>query len=519
LAVALIFEDPRNGNGIKDSDHFGTRNQQPATNIYILFIHSLDFLLKNVDIYKTNQQNIVNLMIKKFIAILGLSFVLTGLIYPQTSVSVDMDIPEEVKAGEDFDVNIIISKGDLEEFSRFQQELPFGLTAAPVNSGTADFSFDNQRIRFIWLKLPAEEKINISYRVSVHERLKGQFTITGEFSYIENNERNAVNVDSDPVRILPSSSVAENMQVDVSEFEEVLTAEKTARESRHDISCYRQTPFRTTTGNDIIVRLLVYKKGMDKFAKIEEHIPGGFDAKVMDSKDGIFTYKDGLAKFVWMNLPPESGFVISYSLIPSSGKSINDLSISGQLSYIYEGRNIVIDVVQKDIDLSNLDPGNIEQLLTSVQSGEPPPPPPQPKETSEKVEMETTRVTPTEQVVDVTESKPLTHEPEKRYSDIPPTLLLPVEAGIYYRVQLAAAHRLVDPVSIYKKYNFERPVKIEYHDGWYKFTIGSFSTYSSANNFREMVVNRKKISGAFIVAYQNGKRIEVAEAWRLIGRN
>ncbi len=484
-----------------------------------MLIHSFDFLLKNVDIYKTNQQNIVNLMIKKFIPILGLSFVLTGMLYPQTSVSVDMEIPEEVKAGEDFDVNIMISKGDLEEFSRFQQELPFGLTAAPVNSGTADFSFDNQRVRFIWLKLPAEEKINIAYRVSVYERLKGQFTIPGEFSFVENNERNAVNIDSDPVMIQPSSSVTENMRVDISKFEEVLTAEKTALESGYDISCYRQTPFKTTTGNDIIVRLLVYKKNMNKFAKIEEHISNDFDAKIMDSKDGIFTYKDGLAKFVWMNLPPESGFVISYRLIPSSGKSINDLSISGQLSYIYEGRNIVIDVVQKDIDLSNLDTNNIEQFLTSVQSGEPPPPPPPQKETSEGIEMETTMVTPTKQVADMTETQPLTREPEKKYSDIPPTLLLPVESGIYYRVQLAAAHRLVDPVSIYKKYNFERPVKIEYHDGWYKFTIGSFPTYSGANNFREMVVNRKKISGAFIVAYRNGKRIEVAEAWRLIGRN
>jgi len=422
-----------------------------------------------------------------------------------------MDIPEEVKAGEDFDVNIMISKGGLEEFSRFQQELPYGLTAAPLNSGTADFSFDNQRVRFIWLKLPAEEKINISYRVSVHERLKGQFNIYGEFSYVENNERNAVNVNSDSIKILPSPSVAENMQVDISKFEEVLTAEKTALESRYDIVCYRQTPFRTTTGNDIIVRLLVYKKGMDKFAKIEEHITDGFDAKVMDSKDGIFTYKDGLAKFVWMNLPPESGFVISYRLIPSSGKSINDLSISGQLSYIYEGRNIVIDIIQKDIDLSSLDTDNIEQFIASVQSGEPPPPQPPKKEISEETKMETTRVTPTERIADVTESQPLLREPEKKYSDIPPTLLLPVESGIYYRVQLAAAHRLVDPVSIYKKYNFDRPVKIEYHDGWYKFTIGSFPTYSSANNFREMVVNRKKIS--------DGKRIEVAEAWRLIGRN
>jgi len=429
-----------------------------------------------------------------------------------------MNIPKEVKAGEEFDISITIHKGTLEEFSRFQQELPFGLTATPVNSSTADFSFDKQRIRFIWLKMPADKQISIAYRVKVHERLKGEFIITGEFSYVENNERKSLNLNSDPVMIQPSSSVAENMQVDISRFEEVLTAEKTSLESKYDISCIRQTPFKTVTGNDIIVRLLVYKKSMNKFAKIEEQVPDGFDAKNMDSKDGIFTFKDGLVKFVWMNLPPESGFVISYRLIPSSGKSVNDLSITGQLSYIDEGRNIVIDVIQKDIDLSNVDSKNVEQFLASVQTGEPPPPAP-PKKTSGEIKEETTKETTEKQVTRVTESQSLTREPEKKYSDIPPTLLLPVEAGIYYRVQLAATHRLVDPVSIYKKYNFERPVKIEFHDGWYKFTIGSFATYSNANNFREMVITRKKISGAFIVAYQNGQRIEVAEAWRLIGRN
>jgi hypothetical protein len=96
---------------------------------------------------------------------------------------------------------------------------------------------------------------------------------------------------------------------------------------------------------------------------------------------------------------------------------------------------------------------------------------------------------------------------------------LPLEAGIYYRVQLAATHRIVDPVSNYKKYNLDRPVKIEYHNGWYKYSIGSFPTYSEASNYREMIVTKKKISGAFVIAYQNGQRIEVRDAWRMAGRN
>lgn len=455
-------------------------------------------------------------MIKKFIQILGLSFAFTGIVYSQVSISVDMEIPDAVEAGKEFDINIIIRKGSLEEFSRFQQELPFGLTATPVNSGTADFSFDQQRVRFIWLKLPAEEQVRITYRVMVHERLKGEFTLTAEFSYVEDDERHSVNLKSDPVMISPSSAVAEGLQVDVSRFEEVFLAEKEAQESKDDITCIRQIPYKTETGNDIIVRLLVYKKSLDKFAKIEEQIPDGFDVKSMDSKDGIFTFKDGLVKIVWMNLPSESGFVISYRLIPSSGKTINNLSITGQLSYIDEGRNVVIDITQQDIDLSNINSENVEQFFASVQSGEAPPPP---KDLSGEIKEEPVKEIPDKEVKTVTDTRPLTSEPEKKYSDIPPTLLLPVESGIYYRVQLAAAHKLVDPVSNYKKYNFNRPVKIEYHDGWYKYTIGSFATYSDASNFREMVITMKKISGAFIVAYQNGIRIEVAEAWRLVGKN
>jgi hypothetical protein len=117
------------------------------------------------------------------------------------------------------------------------------------------------------------------------------------------------------------------------------------------------------------------------------------------------------------------------------------------------------------------------------------------------------------------ETTPIQKEQGRRFSDIPPTLSLPVQAGIYYRVQLAATHRIVDPLSNYKKYNLDRPVLLEFHDGWYKYSIGSFERYSEAQAYRDMLVTNKRIRGAFVVAYENGKRIEVREAWRLGGRN
>jgi hypothetical protein len=454
-------------------------------------------------------------MIKKLFYFLMPGLLLPALIFAQASISVKVDVPGKVEAGKEFNVNVIIQKGTLEEFSRFQQELPAGLTPSAVNSGTADFSFDKQRLRFIWLKLPAQEEINITYKVMVNERLKGEFTMPGEFSYVENDERKSVEIKSGPVIIQPSPAVDASLQVDISEYEKIISTEKAAMESRYDISCIRQTPYKTTTGNEFIVRLLVYKKEMNKFAKIEEQIPGGFEAKSIDSKEGIFTFKDGLVKFVWMNLPAQPGFVVSYRLVPLTSASPSAIYIKGQLSFIEEGRNIVIDIIQKDVDLAGVSEQNVEQFLSSAGS---------PDTLAALAESSATITSKEEAAKTEEESRPVESgtvqkEQVRRYSDIPPTLSLPVEAGIYYRVQLAATHRIVDPVSNYKKYNLDRPVLLEFHDGWYKYSIGSFVKYSDAKAYREMMVTKKRISGAFIIAYQNGQRIPVRDAWRTGGKN
>ena len=112
----------------------------------------------------------------------------TAMLLAQEPVTVKMIVPSVVGAGQQFRVSITIDKGDLEEFSRLQQELPAGLEAIQENSGAADYSYDNQRVRFIWLKLPAENPIYLTYKIMVNERLKGTFTLGGEFSYVEKNE-------------------------------------------------------------------------------------------------------------------------------------------------------------------------------------------------------------------------------------------------------------------------------------------------------------------------------------------
>ena len=100
--------------------------------------------------------------------LLLLAFSLSG-----QDVQISMDHPLSVNAGDEFEVTVTINKGSLTDYSRFSQDLPLGLTATNVSSPNADFSFDEQRVRIIWLKLPEADEIKVSYLISVDARLKG----------------------------------------------------------------------------------------------------------------------------------------------------------------------------------------------------------------------------------------------------------------------------------------------------------------------------------------------------------
>jgi hypothetical protein len=463
-------------------------------------------------------------MVKLLKSLVILIFVLTRGVYSQTPIEISLDLPSEVEAGKSFIVSIKLQKGALEEFSRFQQELPVGLKAEQVSSGTADYSFEKQRIRYIWLKLPPDEQINLSYKVNVDQRLKGSFTLDGEFSYVEENERKMVNVSTDPVTIIPSPDIAVADQVDIAQFGQVLAAEQAAGQSRREITCIRQTPYLSANGNDLVVNLLVYKKDLDKFAKIEEQVPEGFEAKSMESREAIFTFQDGVAKFVWMNLPPGQGFRIAYRLVPVREMTVEGLTITGQLSYIEEGKNISIPVRQENIDLSAVDESQVEQLMARIESGEAAPGPA--AGLPETLGSQGTAGAQGEQPVagagerEVKDEQPVsgTTRPEVKDTGggpperIPATLQLAVMDGIYYRIQVAAFRKLNDPGEIRGSSQLGRPLKIEYHQGLYKYTIGPFNSYNDARALRDELVENGTVRDAFVTAYRNGMRMSVPQA-------
>ncbi len=419
----------------------------------------------------------------------------------QSSVVLNIQVPDEVVAGTEFEVQVNIQKGNLESFSRLQQTLPAGLSASSYVSSNADFTFEEKKVRMIWLRMPSKNEFSVVYKIKVDERLKGSFDIKGKFSYIDENERKSVSIESQPITILPSPNIDPALIVDINDFEQQVIPYIPPATAEPQMACIRQKPYTEPSGNGFIVKILVNKESKQKFAKIEETIPTGYQAVNIDPREAIFTFRANTAKFLWMNLPPEPYFTVAYKLIPAS-QSTPPPQLKGKFSYLEGEKTMSIDIKQTERDLASLDPAEINDLIFSLSM----------PALAQSVQQTSTIVTTSSQKTIETGSKTGTSKSQLKEIKSNLSYLLEPEEGVYYRVQLAAGHKSVNIARYFRKFNLDKEVRKELHEGWHKYSIGSFSVYKEARDYRIHVWNTTIIDDAFVSAYNNGVRITVQEA-------
>jgi uncharacterized protein YpmB len=80
--------------------------------------------------------------------------------------------------------------------------------------------------------------------------------------------------------------------------------------------------------------------------------------------------------------------------------------------------------------------------------------------------------------------------------------LIPADEEVIYRVQLAANKTQLSQRALSRMYYGDKSVEMINEEGWYKYSVGDFTTYDEANQFRKS----SGMSKAFIVAYRKGVR-------------
>jgi hypothetical protein len=253
----------------------------------------------------------------------------------------------------------------------------------------------------------------------------------------------------------------------------------------------RQKPVLLSSGG-YLIRVLLQNPAGSKYAKVEEVIPAGYIFESVDPHDGIESFSSSTVKFIWMKLPEEPEFEISYNLVPKRDEPQGDMVIKGQLTYSAGNENRVVEIKEVDIDLESLSLADKRSLL---KTGE--------------ISVSADKPLPVVQKKPPPVKEPVVN-PEPAMASgqvIANTRILPAGSGVYYRVQITANLNAFDARTLYRQVGVDQEVFVEQHEGFYKYTVGTFTSYDQAVSYRDRLENIPEIVGAFVVAYRDGKRI------------
>jgi cell division septation protein DedD len=407
------------------------------------------------------------------------------------NISVTPKFPQQVKAGDEFVVEVTINKGGYTGFAKIQQELPEGFTAIEEDSHGGSFTFINQTVRIIWMSLPNEASYKISYKVKVATEVSGTKTVNGTFSFVTDNVKQNISIPETSIKVTSENEVASSNQI-------ITTKTTQSEEEKSSLICTRKLPSTILASNEFFVEININKGNIGGFAKLTETLPEGFSAIAVESKGAAFSFDDKKVTFIWGVLPPTSEFKVSYK-VRMEGNVSGEKLIEGVFSFIEN------DQTMKYV----LSPGFIKVIgsndaLTIIEK---------PKEQIQST------VNNTNAVVTQKEKTPPAKTETKKQETPPPSLSassIPStqsKAGINYKVQILALRKAKDIQVVLTFFGLSETVSLESADGYTKYTVGFHDNYSSAREARNIIRGKNPVlANSFVTAYNKGRRITVQEA-------
>ncbi len=220
------------------------------------------------------------------------------------------------------------------------------------------------------------------------------------------------------------------------------------------INCQRT--IKVISAKEMSVEITIRKDNISGFARLAEVLPDGAEITYAKSEGGTYDIQNKKLKFIWLSLPQQEVFTVSYTVKTESLKEGN-YAISGKFSYVE-------DNVTKEYEIPP----------TGFNIG----------------------ANPT-----VNNGVPVSNSGSK----------------VTYALQLLTSKDKLPADYFAKQYQVKEPVKVEVVNGLNKYVVGEFKSSAEALAYREELV-KKGCKDAFVVAYLNNRRITPEEAKKLEGK-
>ncbi len=483
-------------------------------------------------------------MLKYFILIINSFALFFYNIFVGDGVSITAKFPENVKPGSEYTTEVSIKKGSVSGFAKLQFDIPSGITIKEMDSKGGAFTFETQSLKYIWTALPADEEITIKFNVIVDATASGEKIVAGKFSYITNNVKQQVTID--PIKIMvegasaatttttpavdtpAQDSVAKQVSTPLKDSLATIAAgvpDKPADNlkqapandvSSTEVACTRTIVNGEKTGH-YKVQIAINKQDIKGFAKLVETLPANFKATSLKTNGSSFAVVDNKAKFVWVSLPKDEQLHIEYEVVFSQTVDPSKL-VEGEFSYLENDQSKKVKTGGDQsfktgtsvVAVDNSNPGNTslakkEEPVTPVST------------TTEAVNTTKTEDAGTTNVATTTTEEKKEEKKNEAEKTVTPTE--PVfssanslkQGNVNYAVQIGAYKSNFNQQYYVKKYGITENIRTDMHEGYTKCIIGNFNEYKMARDQRE-TIKVKGISGAFVTAYNTGKRITVQEA-------
>ncbi|MGE0637285.1 MAG: hypothetical protein AB7G44_10965 [Bacteroidia bacterium] len=348
--------------------------------------------------------------------------------------------------------------------------------------------------------------------------------------------------------------------------------------SAQDVSVNVDMPATAAPETTFRVTLKVNKGEVSGFAKLEQLLPAGLEATGVDVANSTFTFKDRKAKFLWMSLPAEATFTVSYDVKVVAGTSGNQI-LEGTFAYILNNETQKYALPKSIINIGAAEVVNNEIKVNVVETPHNNPEAEKAKEeaaakaaadkaaaeakaaadkaaadakaaadkaayesksASEKAAADAAAAEKANR--ELAESIKKRQEEEKKNADAlakkqqqeaaalekkqqqqsaPKAEVVVKEGkpvdGLVFRAQVAAGKKKVAPSLFQGEFKLSEEVFYEEHEGWHKYTVGNFNSYRAAKTFANEIRDNNGVTGSFVVAYNKGVRISVQEALNLSG--
>jgi hypothetical protein len=196
------------------------------------------------------------------------------------TVTANREVLAGTAAGEII-VRHTIDKGNLTGFGKIEDAIPDGYAVSNDKGAGASYSFNNNKVRYVWVNMPSDPKLEVSY-ILKKTGSPSFNTINGTFDYLSNNETKSVTISESTI---PStdSQVAQQTTNTSKSVEPIVKKEK-AKPTEGALTGYKPNAKKTPPKRDAPATLntqTIESKPTETIAKTDT---GGFGEAANNAK-------------------------------------------------------------------------------------------------------------------------------------------------------------------------------------------------------------------------------------------